>query len=76
MGIILIGWFRFSIDQSQDRYSGHVIWVDESGVMIFTLDTSGDQIQAGDTELTLILNLARSRAMFLVRMFTAPLLAE
>ena len=47
-----------------------------SSPLILTLDTSGDQIQAGDTELTLILSLARSRAMFLVRMFTAPLLAE
>ena len=40
-----------------------------------TLLTSGDQIQAGDTELTLILYWARSSAMFLVRMLMAPLLA-
>ena len=39
------------------------------------LATSGDQIQPGDTELTLILCGARSSAMFLVRMLTAPLLA-
>ena len=38
-----------------------------------TFATSGDQIQPGDTELTLILNFARSRAMFLVMMLIAPL---
>ena len=38
-----------------------------------TLATSGDQIQPGETEFTLILYFARSNAMFFVRMLIAPL---
>ncbi len=37
------------------------------------LATSGDQIQPGDTELTLILDLAMSRAIVFVRISMAPL---
>ena len=39
----------------------------------FTFATSGDQIQPGETEFTLIRYFARSNAMFFVRMLTAPL---
>ena len=38
-----------------------------------TFATSGDQIQPGDTEFTLILYFAKSKAMFFVRMLIAPL---
>ena len=41
--------------------------------ILHTFATSGDQIQPGDTEFTLILYFAKSKAMFFVRMLIAPL---